>query len=377
MKNKYIYLEDATFIATIFNERESLLDFLQSLFAQSAMVSQIVIVDGGSTDGTVDLLKKFFIEDIPMGIVHTSTKETGPAALKEIVHASYAIGDGGMRLDVEVYQKDGANISQGRNIAFSKARHPYIFVSDAGCVLDKDWLLHLSAQIIGVQDVGAAGGFSMPVSRTFLEDMLASCIMPELKEIKKEKFMPSSRSLAIRKDVFMDAGMYPEDMSHGEDMKLNFNIRQKGYKIAFSPDAIVYWRMRSGFRQIFQQFFRYAKGDAIGGMYKIRHAIRFASMAVLALIILLSVFIHPAVSLSAVALFLGYMVNPIIRIVHRVRKGRLSFLYGLSLVIPCFFLMMFIDKAKVFGYLYGLSKRNHKYNISMKLNLLYKFIYIC
>lgn len=365
MMNKYIYLEDATFISTIYNEQESLLDFLKSLFAQSAMVSQIVIVDGGSTDGTVDLLKKFFIEDAPLGIVHKTIKETGSEALKSIVHASYDIGDGSRHLDVDVYQKDGANISQGRNIAFSKARHPYIFVSDAGCILDKDWLLHLSARIIGVQDVGAAGGFSKPVTKTFLEDMLASCIMPELKEIKKEKFMPSSRSLAIRKDVFMDAGMYPEDMDYGEDMKLNFNIRQKGYRIAFSPDAIVYWRMRSGLSQIFKQFFRYAKGDAIGGMYKIRHAVRFASIALLVLVILLSVFIHPAISLSLIVLFLGYMLNPVIRIVHRVRKGRLSFLYGLCLVIPCFFLMMFIDKAKVIGYLYGLTKRDHKYNISI------------
>ncbi len=362
--NKYIFLKDSTFISTIYNEQESLYDFLQSLFGQSAMVSQIIIVDGGSTDRTVEILKKFFMEDVPMVPEQKKPKETANG-LKNIIQLRYDLKDQQRYVDVEIYQKKGANISQGRNIAFSKAKNNMIFVSDAGCILDKDWLVSLSAQIIGVEAVGAAGGFSRPITKSFLEDVLSSCIMPELKEIKKEKFMPSSRSLAIRKDVFMDAGGYPEDMDYGEDMKLNFNIKQKGYRIAFSPDAVVYWRMRSDFLQIFKQFFRYAKGDAIGGMYQIRHAIRFGSLALLASIILLAVFIHPLIALSIPVLFLGYIYQPAVRIVHRIQKKQMRFFYGLALLIPCLLLQMYIDKAKVIGYLYGLTKRNNKYNISI------------
>src|SRR5665647_3599553 len=78
-------------------------------------------------------------------------------------------------------------------------------------------------------------------------------------------------------DVYKRQG-YPENMDYGEDMKFNFNLKEKGYKILFNPNAIVFWRMRENLSQVFKQFFRYAKGDARGKMYLHRHLIRFSSL---------------------------------------------------------------------------------------------------
>ena len=77
---------------TIRNEQESLVSLVESLFAQSRPPDEIIAVDGGSTDGTLELL-------------HT-----------------YAARQQRLR----VIALDEANIAEGRNTAIANATHNYI-----------------------------------------------------------------------------------------------------------------------------------------------------------------------------------------------------------------------------------------------------------
>ena len=96
----------SSFIATVFNEEKNIESFLDSLLNQTEKPNEIVIVDGGSKDKTYEILKEY------------SKKN---------------------KL-IKVYQEKGSNIARGRNIAISKAKEDIILVSDAGCILDKDWI---------------------------------------------------------------------------------------------------------------------------------------------------------------------------------------------------------------------------------------------
>ena len=73
-------------VVTVLNEAESLPRLLDSLAAQTHAPDEVVICDGGSTDGTLDLLEA----------------ETGACRCV-------------------VLQRPGANISQGRNAAIEAA----------------------------------------------------------------------------------------------------------------------------------------------------------------------------------------------------------------------------------------------------------------
>ena len=88
--------------------------------------------------------------------------------------------------------------------------------------------------------------------------------------------MPSSRSVAFRRDVLEAAGGYPEWLDIGEDMYVNHRWRELSLDMRFVPGAVVRWRLRSSLRDTWVQYFRYARGDAIAGKHAESHAHRFA-----------------------------------------------------------------------------------------------------
>ena len=223
-------------ISTVKDAAQHVGGFLSSVRAQTRSPDEVIVVDGGSTDGTLQLLQD---------------------------------ADG-----ISVIEGPGATISRGRNIAIAAATHDVIAVSDADCTLDPTWLERLVEPIEGGAEV--AMGFYRPIVRGFFEACVAAATVPEAEEVSEDRFMPSSRSVAFRREAFDAVGGYPEWLEVGEDMYLNHRWRERGTRMRLARDAIAYWPLRSDASGVWRQYFRYAKGDALGGMYPERHAIRFS-----------------------------------------------------------------------------------------------------
>ena len=177
--------------------------------------------------------------------------------------------------------------------------------------------------------------------------------------------MPSSRNISFKKSIWEAVGGYPENMDYGEDMRFNFNLKEKGVRIGFKPDAEVYWNLRDDFKSVFKQFFRYAKGDAIGGMYRTRHLIRFMAFAFFMAVIILTVIFSPWL-LFLLLIYPLYNFRPYSRINYVLKNNKactfirtrqqLASIQALTFFAIPFFLI-FIDLAKLLGYFYGLMKR--------------------
>ena len=59
-EEKNIVLADTSFITTVYNEEDSIVEFLESLKGQTRLPSEIIIVDGGSKDRTFEMIEEFF-----------------------------------------------------------------------------------------------------------------------------------------------------------------------------------------------------------------------------------------------------------------------------------------------------------------------------
>jgi glycosyltransferase involved in cell wall biosynthesis len=296
-------------VATVKDAGPHIEEFLDSMRAQTRAPDEVIVVDGGSTDGTFETLQQ--------------------------------------ATDVMALSDPGANIARGRNVAIRAAAHDVVAVTDADCVLAPDWLQRIVEPIEAGADVSA--GFYRPLGASLLQACAAAVSLPESDELAPG-WMPSARSVAFRREAFESAGAYPEWLDVGEDMYLNHRFVESGASIELCPDAVAYWRVRPTLGGTWRQYARYAEGDAAAGMYAHRHAVRFASYLVgLAALMSRRRWLAWPAALAGAA----YAVRPMRRAWRRLPQGSPERRAALALV-PA--MMAFIDAAKMWGYLRGLAR---------------------
>lgn len=233
-------------ISTVKDEAGSIEPFLAGLLAQSRPPEEIVLVDGGSSDGTVAAIER--------------AQESSPVPIRLI-------------------EAPGANISAGRNLAIAAASHELIAVTDAGTEPRPDWLEKLVAPLEGDDEAGVASGFFLPGGGDWRQRSLAIAITPQREEIEPDRFLPSSRSIAFRRSWWRQAGGYPEWLGHCEDLVFDLELRRAGARFVFVPDAIVVWDARPDLRSFARQYFNYARGDGHANLWPKRHALRYGAYA--------------------------------------------------------------------------------------------------
>jgi glycosyltransferase involved in cell wall biosynthesis len=300
-------------VTTVKDEADHVRPFLDSVSRQTRKPDEFVVVDGGSTDGTLEALRA---------------------------------AEG-----LTLIEEPGANIARGRNIAIAAAAHDIIAMTDSDCILEPDWLERLLRHIEAGADV--AMGAYRGLAGDFLETCMACANLPDLDRLDGAAFMPSARSVGFRREAIERAGGYPEWLDIGEDMWVNHRWRELGLDMRLARDAVVWWRSGRPTLTNWHRYFGYARGDAIAGMYPERHAIRFAVYGG-------ALFAWGSASLLAKFLTmvggLVYAAKPLRRAMARLQHpGDRA---KAVLVVPV--ILAFLDSAKMAGYLSGLLARSRR-----------------
>jgi glycosyltransferase involved in cell wall biosynthesis len=345
-------------IATVLNEGPAIRRLLDSLADQSRPPDEVVIVDGGSSDDTLSILRDWA-----------------------------AAG----RLPLRILEQPGANISQGRNAAIAAASGELIVSTDAGVRLEPDWLAQLiapfgqprgaaptahggagptagqprgaaptdrrgAAPTVGEQPVSVVAGWFVADPHTLFETAMGATVLPALRDVRPASFLPSSRSVAFRQEAWQAVGGYPEWLDYCEDLVFDLRLRALFGPFPFAPQAVVHFRPRGSLRAFFRQYYRYARGDGKADLWRKRHAIRYLTYLLLAPILLvLALFHSPWWWLALAAGGAAYTATPYRRLWPALAGYRPLERLKALLWVPV--IRVVGDVAKMLGYPVGLAWR--------------------
>ncbi len=219
-------LPSVTVVIVSLNSRDTISECISSVLTQNYPNLEVIVVDGGSTDGTIDVVK------------------ATPA-----------------RLIVEL----GAGIARSRNIGVKHAKGEIIAMIDSDATAAPGWLRSL-VDCLREPEVAAVGGPNLPhPSARGLGKLIGMLPMetrlyPDIRYATHEDIC--TRNIAYRKKAILEAGGFDEELAAAEDIDLNWRISQRGYKLKYTPKAIVYHRPRHTLKALMAQIHRNGRGLA-------------------------------------------------------------------------------------------------------------------
>lgn len=308
-------------VITVLNEADAARETLDALCRQSRPPDEVVVADGGSSDGTADVVRDYLA-----------------------------------RLPLSIVEAPGTNIAQGRNAAIRAATAEVVAVTDAGAWAEFDWLEKLTAPFEAGPGVQAVAGFFKADPRSAFEAALGATTLPDVADVQPAIYLPSSRSAAFRVQAWVSVGGYPEWLDYCEDVVFDQRLRARYGPFVLIPDAVVHFRPRADLSGFIRQYFAYARGDGKAGLFGRQHAVRyFAYLVVAPLLVMAALTVSPWLWALAALAGGAYLRRPYQRLGQHLAKlstwGRIKAVGWVPV------LRVVGDVAKMVGYPVGVGWR--------------------
>jgi len=210
-------------VAPVLNNKKRITKFLEALLNQNYNkdLYEIIIIDNGSSDGTIDIIKKF---DVILLFEH---------------------------------EKLGSPYS-ARNRGIEKASGDIIALLDSDCIPKGDWLSkaiacfhNKEADIIGGKVI-----FHYDGEKTAAKIFDANNNI-QMKESILERQIAKTANLFVRREVFNHIGLFPEGIRSGGDVRWTKHASFSGFKIVFCEKACV-WKPARGIKGLIKKHWRVA-----------------------------------------------------------------------------------------------------------------------
>ena len=260
------------------NEREGLDRLIRLLASQISEKDEIIFVDAGSTDGTIEMLEEYKQKNQQIKVL---------------------------------YFKD-AFPGKGRNIAIQNTDADIIAQIDGGNLPAENWLKEIIAPIKnGIADYVTGNVSVMPINRYILGikfnlgDVYGASLYREYSELRSANHQPAGgASVAYKRSVWEKAGGFPDWMRFGSDPVFAKKIQRQDIRTVFAEKAIVFWQIGPSFMRIMERFYRYQMAGARTWEGIRKSVPRVCIYLIFVLSILLSLITQKAWFLSAFIFFL-------------------------------------------------------------------------
>jgi glycosyltransferase involved in cell wall biosynthesis len=214
-------------ICTVRNEAASIEPFVQSILEQTNPPDEMVIVDAGSTDGTVSKIEGMLVGRIPYRVI----------------------------------VRPGINIAAGRNVAVGAAKNDVLAVIDAGCRADPTWLEELMRPFREGWQVDFVGGVTLADPQTKFQECVGRLTTVPPEAYDEDGWLYSSRNAAFTKEIWAQVGGYPEWLYTAEDTLYDIELKRAGCRFGLARKARVRWRPRRTLGAVMRQWYLYGRGN--------------------------------------------------------------------------------------------------------------------
>lgn len=230
---------DLSLIIPLYNRPEEIKELLESLCLQSDSDFEVVVVEDGSTLKSDQIVESY-----------------------------------SEKLNLQYFFKPNSGPGQSRNYGAERAKGNYLIFLDSDCLIPKDYVRAVR-QFLDENFVDAFGGpdraddsftaIQKAINYSMTALFTTGGIRGNVKSV--EKFHPRSFNMGYSREVFEKTKGFAE-MRFGEDIDMSIRMMKLGFKTALIPEAYVYHKRRTNFRQFYKQV--HNSGIARINLYK-RH----------------------------------------------------------------------------------------------------------
>lgn len=253
-------------IIPLYNRPEEVNELLSSLCEQTVGEFEVIIAEDGSSRKSDEVVEKY--RD---------------------------------RLDITYFYKTNSGPGLSRNACAERAKYDYLIFFDSDCIIPPHYMETVT-QALTENFTDAYGGpdAALPsfttVQKAINYSMTSFFTTGGIRGKKQslDRFHPRSFNLGVSRAAFEAIGGYGS-MRFGEDIDFSLRLLRAGYRTALIPEAYVYHKRRSTFRQFFKQVHnsgiaRINLHLAHPGSLKAVHALPALFVIAMSVIVLLSPF---------------------------------------------------------------------------------------
>ena len=220
-------------VIPVYNEEKNIGKCLDSLLNQNYPEDkyEIIVVDGNSEDNTKKIVEKY-------------TKKYS---------------------NIKILDNPERNTAVGRNIGIKNSKGDFILNFSGHAFAEKNLLSTLSKKLIDAdKSIAGVGCRFETITNNSISKGIHFVLTSKLggfgttfNQPEKECFMDSIAFTLYRREIFDEVGLFDPDFWVGQDGELNLRIREKGYKLLYSPETKVYHEKRDSFSSYSSQMFKY------------------------------------------------------------------------------------------------------------------------
>lgn len=214
-----------------YNEKHYIKNCINSIFKQKypQNLIEIIIVDGFSNDGTRQIIQDLMISNTNIKLLDNKFRKT-PQAL---------------------------------NIGIKNSTKELVVILGAHAELDENFIA-LNNKFQLEKNVKVTGGTQTNLGKNFTQKLIGITMQlpfamasAKYRWSNKEQYVDTVVYAAYRRELFDELGFFEENFTISEDAEFNWRVRQKGYKIFYSPEIKSYYYPRESVASFVKQIFRY------------------------------------------------------------------------------------------------------------------------